>query len=192
MPANLTTSYPFVASSLSLSPPRPSYTVLVTHDSSGWNNFDFGIVVSSWIPYMLSTGGDLSALKLLRLFRLFRIMRLIKFLPQLAVIVESIITGFESIGFIAIILGVVFYLFAIVGMMFYQKNDPFHFGRLHRAMLTLFRVSTFEGINLNTPVSRTMFLPFRILADCRCPFLSEFHGIPPTTPKHTLSRSKPL
>merc|ERR1712100_893742 len=67
-----------------------------------------------------------------------------KFLPALAVIVDSLIVGFESIGFIAIILFVVFYLFAILGMMIFAKNDPFHFGRLHRALLTLFRVSTFE------------------------------------------------
>merc|ERR1711998_91322 len=49
-----------------------------------------------------------------------------------------------GIGFIAIILFVVFYLFAILGMMFFQKNDPFHFGTLHRALLSLFRVCTFE------------------------------------------------
>jgi hypothetical protein len=69
---------------------------------------------------------------------------LIKFLPQLAVIVDSIIHGFDSIAFIAIILAVVYYMFAILGMMLFEKNDPFHFGYLHRAMLTLFRICTFD------------------------------------------------
>jgi len=117
----------------------------LTYLNSGWNQFDFIIVFCSWLPLMLpGGGGGLGALKLLRLLRLFRIMRVIKFLPALAVIVDSLIVGFESIGFIAIILFVVFYLFAILGMMIFSKNDPFHFGTLHRALLTLFRVSTFE------------------------------------------------
>ena len=37
-----------------------------------------------------------------------------------------------------------FYLFAILGVFLFGENDPWHYGRLHRAMLTLFRLSTFE------------------------------------------------
>ena len=110
---------------------------------SNWNCFDFCIVVCSWIPYFVNAGG-LSTLKMLRLLRLFRILRIVKFLPQLAVIVDSLIEALESIGFIALILGVCFYMFAILGMLLFAKNDPFHFGFLHRAMLTLFRMCTFE------------------------------------------------
>jgi len=114
-----------------------------TYFHSKWNQFDFFIVVTSWIPYFLNASG-LNSLKLLRLLRLFRILRLIKFLPQLAVIVDSIIHGFDSITFIAIIMAVVYYMFAILGMMLFEKNDPYHFGYLHRAMLTLFRICTFD------------------------------------------------
>lgn len=114
-----------------------------------WNKFDFVIVACSWLPLLLallggSGGGGLGALKLLRLLRLFRIMRVIKFLPELKVIIEALMVGMESIGFIALIMFVVFYLFAVAGMILFASNDPFHFGRLHRALLTLFRVSTFE------------------------------------------------
>ena len=38
----------------------------------------------------------------------------------------------------------VFYLFAVLGVVLFGTNDPWHYGSLHRAMLTLFRVSTFE------------------------------------------------
>lgn len=117
------------------------------HD--GWNRFDFIIVFTSWVPLMMEAGGvgggsGLGALKLLRLLRLFRIMRVIKKLPELTVIVDALLVGMESIGFIALILFVVFYLFAVGGMMLFQSNDPWHFGRLHRALLTLFRIATFE------------------------------------------------
>ena len=37
-----------------------------------------------------------------------------------------------------------FYLFAIVGVTNFGTNDPWHFGSLHVAFLTLFRMSTLE------------------------------------------------
>ena len=36
------------------------------------------------------------------------------------------------------------FLFAILGMSLFAENDPFHFGKLHYAMLSLFRICTFE------------------------------------------------
>merc|ERR1719453_318738 len=38
----------------------------------------------------------------------------------------------------------VFYMFAIGGILLFRENDPTHFGTLHIALLTLFRRSTFE------------------------------------------------
>ena len=60
------------------------------------------------------------------------------------VIVNALIMGLGSIGYIGVILVLVFYVFAILGMIFFKDNDPWHFGTLHVAMLSLFRCSTFE------------------------------------------------
>ena len=54
------------------------------------------------------------------------------------------IDGIGSIGYIAIILVLFFYVFAIIGMIVFKKNDPWHFGTLPYAMLSLFRASTLE------------------------------------------------
>ena len=35
-------------------------------------------------------------------------------------------------------------VFAIIGIILFKDNDPWHFGNLHISMLTLFRASTFE------------------------------------------------
>ena len=59
-------------------------------------------------------------------------------------IVNALITGFESIGFISLIMVLVFYLFAVLGVSMFSVNDPWHFGKLDRAMLTLFRIATYE------------------------------------------------
>ena len=53
-------------------------------------------------------------------------------------------TLFQSIAYILLLLFLIFYLYAIVGMMLFKDNDPFHFGSLEISMLTLFRMATLE------------------------------------------------
>ncbi len=105
---------------------------------SGWNTFDFVVVAGSFLP----AAGSL--VTMLRLLRLLRVLKLLKALPALAVIVNALIMGLSSIGFIGVILLLVFYLFAILGMILFKDNDPWHFGTLHTSILTLFRCSTLE------------------------------------------------
>jgi len=71
-------------------------------------------------------------------------MKLLKKIQQLQMIVMGLLGGLSSIGYIVILLLLVFYLYAIVGVMYFAKNDPWHFGTLHIAMLSLFRASTLE------------------------------------------------
>ncbi|GMH61800.1 hypothetical protein TL16_g03339 [Triparma laevis f. inornata] len=106
--------------------------------NSAWNSFDFVVVAGSFMP----AAGSL--VTMLRLLRLLRVLKLLKSLPQLAIIVNALIMGLSSIGFIGVILLLVFYLFAILGMILFKDNDPWHFGTLHQSILTLFRASTLE------------------------------------------------
>ena len=105
---------------------------------SGWNTFDFIVVAGSFLP----AAGSL--VTMLRLLRLLRVLKLLKAFPQLAIIVNALIMGLSSIGYIGVILLMVFYLFSILGMILFKENDPWHFGTLHTSMLTLFRCSTLE------------------------------------------------
>ena len=105
--------------------------------NSGWNKFDFTLVVGGYLPLDFD-------LKMLRLLRLLRVLKLVNKLPQLQVIITALMMGMGSIGYIGVILCIFFYFFAIVGMIFFSQNDPWHFGSLHMTMLTLFRASTLE------------------------------------------------
>ena len=91
-------------------------------------------------------GGDFVVV--LRLPRLLRVLKLGRALPQLQVIVSALIKGLSSIGYIAMLLFLIYYLYAIVGMFLFCTpgacNDPWHFGSLHITMFTLFRCSTLE------------------------------------------------
>ena len=104
-----------------------------------WNVFDFTIVVLClpiWNEYL---GDNAGAVALLRLMRLMRVMKIIKKIPQLQMIIMGLVGGMKSIMYILILLLLVFYLFAIVGIFMFRPNDPFHFGDLFTALLTLFR-----------------------------------------------------
>ena len=103
-----------------------------------WNKFDFVIIVGSLIP------GAGSAIMLVRLLRLLRVLKLVKKLPQLAIIVSALMMGLNSIGYVAFILLLSIYVFAILGILLYAESDPWHFGLLHDAMLTLIRAATLD------------------------------------------------
>ena len=107
-----------------------------------WNNFDFIIVVLCLPVWGDSFGG--SSVALLRLMRLMRVMKLVKKIPQLQMIVMGLIGGMQSISYILLLLTIVLYLFAIMGIYAFGLNDSFHFGSLTKAMFTLFRAATLE------------------------------------------------
>ena len=60
-------------------------------------------------------------------------------------IIEAIISGGSSISFVTIILFIFYYLYANIGMIMFAENDPMDFGTLQNALMTLFRLATFDG-----------------------------------------------
>lgn len=105
----------------------------------GWNVFDFLIVGASFLP--LGT----ASLPVLRLLRLLRFLRLLRALPRLQVLVGALIHSIPSMGYVALLLAMLFYVYGILGVSLWGANDPFHFLDLPTAMLTLFGCATGEG-----------------------------------------------
>ena len=68
--------------------------------------------------------------------RLMRVMKLVKKIPQLQMIVMGLIGGMQSISYILLLLTIVLYLFAIMGIYAFGLNDTFHFGNLNVAMFS--------------------------------------------------------
>ena len=92
-----------------------------------WNSFDFVVVFFCLMP-MPGDSGD--SVAVLRLLRLLRVLKLFKALPQLSIIMSGLAKGMASIGYIAILLILLMYVFGIIAIMFYRANDPIHFGSL--------------------------------------------------------------
>ncbi|QKI89697.1 ion transporter [Thiomicrorhabdus xiamenensis] len=112
---------------------------LLNFFKKGWNVFDFVIVVVSLIP-MDSTEYALIA----RMLRLFRVMRLISFIPELRVLVTALITALPRMGYVALLMFIIFYLYAVIGNLLFSQINPNLWGDLGISLLTLFRVATFE------------------------------------------------
>lgn len=48
-------------------------------------------------------------------------------------------------GYVIMLIGILFYVYAITGVFVFGEKDPLHFGDLHHAFVTLFKVLTLEG-----------------------------------------------
>ncbi|MET0087848.1 MAG: ion transporter [Sedimenticola sp.] len=107
--------------------------------SKGWNLFDFIIVVASLIPV------DESEMALLgRLLRIFRVLRLVSVIPELRVMLNAFVKAIPRMGYVSLLMFIIFYIYAAMGSMFFDKVNPELWDNISISMLTLFRVATFE------------------------------------------------
>eukprot|EP00935_MAST-01C_sp_MAST-1C-sp1_P000434 g434.t1 len=105
----------------------------------GWNNFDFIIVVSC-MPFMPFGNGA----AVLRLLRLLRVLKLLRSNPQMRMIIAGLIEGLRGAVFIFLLMFLVFYMYAVFGIMMFQESDPWHFRNFVTTFSSLFRMSTLE------------------------------------------------
>jgi voltage-gated sodium channel len=108
--------------------------------SDPWNVFDFIIVAICLIPF-----NDTHYFAVFRILRVLRILRMITVFPKLKLIISALLKSIPSMGYIIILIGLLFYVYAIVGVFVFGGTDPMHFGDLHHAFVTLFKVLTLEG-----------------------------------------------
>ena len=104
-----------------------------------WNVFDFLIVAVLLIPV-----GDTHFAAVLRLARIFRVLRLVTAIPRLKFLVDVLLRSIPSMGYVGLLLVLIFYIYAVLGVFLFRGNDPAHFQDLPTAFLTLFRVVTLE------------------------------------------------
>lgn len=108
--------------------------------SDPWNVFDFIIVAICLIPF-----NDTHYFAVFRILRVLRIFRMITVFPKLRLIIGALLKSIPSMGYIVMLIGILFYIYAIVGVFVFGETDPMHFGDLHHAFVTLFKVLTLEG-----------------------------------------------
>jgi len=103
-----------------------------------WNVFDFAIVVACFLPL------DSQFVVVLRLVRILRTLKLVRALPKLQIIVGALINSIPSMGYVSLLLFMLFYLYGVTATFVFGGNDPIHFGTLQISILSLFRAATLE------------------------------------------------
>jgi voltage-gated sodium channel len=106
---------------------------------NGWNLFDFTVVVLSLIP----ATGEFALVA--RLVRVLRVLRLVSAVPQLRLIVATLVRSIPSMGHVILLMSIIFYIYAVTGFHLFHEHDAEHWGTLGTALLTLFQMVTLEG-----------------------------------------------
>jgi voltage-gated sodium channel len=107
--------------------------------SRAWNVFDFLIVTASLVPIE-----DSEAALLGRLLRVFRVLRLVSIIPELRILLNAFVTAIPRMGYVSLLMFIIFYIYAAIGSMFFHSINPTLWGNIAVSMLTLFRIATFE------------------------------------------------
>ena len=132
----------------------------VSYFKDSWNRFDFFLVLLSALDVFLvtfqSTGLPINAsiLRVFRIFRIMRILRLVKAARDVRILLETVWYSLPSIANIGAFLGLLFFIFAIVGVNLFSRvrkgeylNYHTNFETFTSAILLLFRMVTGENWN---------------------------------------------
>lgn len=110
-----------------------------TFFKKGWNIFDTLVVAVSLIPV-----DDSEMALLARLVRIFRVLRMISVVPELRVLINSLLRAMPQLFYVLLLMFIIFYIYAAIGSYIFESINPVLWGDIAISMLTLFRVMTFE------------------------------------------------
>ncbi|AXG76465.1 ion transporter [Streptomyces paludis] len=105
-----------------------------------WNVFDLVVVVLALTPFARENT------TMLRLLRLARVLRAARFLPQLRIVIVAVGKSLPGTVSFVLVGALLLYVYAMVGWVFFGREDPEHYGSLGRAVLTLFLLMTLDGL----------------------------------------------
>ena len=125
------------------------------------NIFDILVISISWMP--------LPGFHWLSAFRIFRTMLLLNRLKQLKSIMSSLLDALPNIGWVSILLGIFFYVFAVVTTTLFGAEFE-SFSSIDRSLFSLFQLMTLEGwtelvfsVMDKYPFAWLIFVPFMLI-----------------------------
>jgi voltage-gated sodium channel len=120
--------------------------------TNGWNLFDVFIVLIGFVPLLITADmGSYEAvlatrtLRIFRSLRTLRVLRIIEMLPQLRVIVDTLLRSLPSLWVVVVLMAILFYTYGVIGTFLFGENSPADFGSLPASLLTLFKIMTGDG-----------------------------------------------
>jgi len=103
-----------------------------------WSVFDFVVVAIALVP----ASGPLAVLRALRVLR---VLRLLTMVPSMRRVVGALLAAIPGLGSIALVLLIIYYVFAVIATNLFATAYPDWFGSLGRSLYTLFQIMTLES-----------------------------------------------
>src|SRR6476659_1882905 len=100
-----------------------------------WSVFDFIVIGIALVP----------ATETFSVLRSLRVLRLITRVPTLRRVVAGLLAPLPGMGSIVFLIGLIYYVFAIMATKLFGEDNPNLFGTLGDSLFTLFTVMTLEG-----------------------------------------------
>ena len=131
---------------------------------SGWNVFDFLIVGVALVP-------GAQSVSVLRALRVLRLLRVISVAPRLRRVVEGFISALPGMASVFLLMGIIFYIGAVMATKLFGTSFPEWFGTLGRSAYSLFQIMTLESWSMGIvrpvmevyPLAWVFFVPFILI-----------------------------
>ncbi|HKK37518.1 MAG TPA: ion transporter [Paracoccaceae bacterium] len=129
--------------------------------TSGWNLFDVVVVGVALLP---ASG----AFSVLRAARVLRLMRVVSVAPRLRRVVEGFIDAVPGMASVFLLMGIIFYIGAVMATQLFGEAFPEWFGSLGASAYSLFQIMTLESWSMGIvrpvmqvhPWAWAFFVPF--------------------------------
>lgn len=130
-----------------------------------WSVFDLAVVAIALVP----ASGPLAVL---RAFRVLRVLRVLTIVPSMRRVVSALLGALPGLGAIVMLLGLIYYVFAVIATDLFGQRFPDWFGTLGESFYTLFQVMTLESWSMGIsrpvmeafPYAWAFFVPFILIA----------------------------
>jgi voltage-gated sodium channel len=130
-----------------------------------WSLFDFTVVAIALVP----ASGPFAVLRALRVLR---VLRVLSFVPSMKKIVGALVQSLNGMLSIAMVLGLIYYVAAVMATKLFGEAFPEWFGSLGASLYTLFQIMTLESWSMGIarpvmeqfPYAWVFFVPFILIA----------------------------
>ncbi|MGQ9686942.1 MAG: ion transporter [Thiobacillaceae bacterium] len=130
-----------------------------------WSVFDFVVVGIALIPATGQFG-------VLRALRVLRVLRLLTIVPSMRRVVGALLSAIPGLASIAMVLLLIYYVFAVIATNLFAATHPEWFGDIGRSLYTLFQIMTLESWSMGIsrpvmehfPYAWAFFIPFILIA----------------------------
>ncbi|UCH40635.1 MAG: ion transporter [Gammaproteobacteria bacterium] len=103
-----------------------------------WSIFDFIVVGIALVP----ASGPFAVLRALRVLRVLRILTIV---PSMRRVVGALLASIPGLGSIALVLMLIYYVFAVIATNLFGATFPQWFGSIGESLYSLFQIMTLES-----------------------------------------------